>query len=477
MISSPGLSNTFATLPESLFARVAPVPVVAPSLLAWNAPLADELGLADLATSDEALAELFSGNRLPDGAEPIALAYAGHQFGYFAAQLGDGRAVLLGDVLDKHGRRRDIQLKGSGQTPFSRRGDGRSSLGPVIREYLLSEAMHALGVPTTRALAAVQTGEQVYRELPLPGGVFTRVASSHVRIGTFEYFASRSDIDSLKALADFAIQRHAPALADAERPYLEFFSHVLNAQLSLVAHWMDLGFIHGVMNTDNTSVSGETIDYGPCAFMDEFNASKVFSSIDHHGRYAFDQQPHIILWNLTRLAECLLLLDDGKEDFEAELGRVLPLFETRYFARLVRKLGLQGDGEDAADRQLVRDWLAHLQTHALDYTVSFRELADRVAIDGDPRFGEVELAWRQRLLKQPRDPSEVREAMNAVNPRFIARNHQVERAIQGAIDGDLSVFNELREVLAKPFTEQPAFDAYAVPPRPEERVTRTFCGT
>ncbi len=451
--------------------------MAAPTLLAWNAPLAEELGLGHLATNNQDLAELFSGNRLPEGADPIALAYAGHQFGYFSAQLGDGRAVLLGDVVDTDGRRRDIQLKGSGRTPFSRRGDGRSSLGPVIREYLLSEAMHVLGVPTTRALAAVQSGEQVVRELPLPGGVFTRVAASHVRIGTFEYFASRGDVESLKALADFAIERHAPELADAERPYLAFFTRVLEAQVALVAHWMDLGFIHGVMNTDNTSVSGETIDYGPCAFMDEFNASKVFSSIDHHGRYAFDQQPHIILWNLTRLAECLLMLDDGQAEFEDKLGRVLPLFESLYFARLVKKLGLESDGEDAADRELVRDWLTYLQANVLDYTLSFRELADRVGADGEPRFGEFELKWRKRLSQQDADPAAVRDAMNAVNPRFIARNHQVERAIQGAIDGDLTVFNELRTVLANPFDEQPGLDAYAVPPMPEERVTRTFCGT
>ncbi|MEM9688731.1 MAG: YdiU family protein [Pseudomonadota bacterium] len=475
IISPSSLQNSYASLPEPMYARVAPVPVAAPTLLAWNAPLAEELGLAHLATSDDALAELFSGNRLPEGAEPIALAYAGHQFGYFNRQLGDGRAVLLGDVVDSDGHRRDVQLKGSGRTPFSRGGDGRSSLGPVIREYLLSEAMYALGVPTTRALAAVQTGEQVLRELPLPGGVFTRVASSHVRIGTFEYFASRGERDNLKALADFAITRHAPDLADTDRPYLEFFKHVVDAQVSLVAHWMDLGFIHGVMNTDNTSVSGETIDYGPCAFMDEFNASKVFSSIDHQGRYAFDQQPHIILWNLMRLAECLSLLDDGREAFEDVIDDVLPRFESLYFARLAKKLGFTSDSEVA--RSLAAAWLAHLQEHALDYTLSFRRLADRLDADGDAEFGAFESGWRAAIDAQGRDTATVRTAMNAVNPLFIPRNHQVERAIQGAIDSDLSVFNELRSVLARPFDEQADFADYAKPPVPEERVTRTFCGT
>ena len=454
------------------------MPVSRPTLLAWNATLAEELGLSGLATSDDDLAQIFSGNRLPDGAESIALAYAGHQFGHFSPQLGDGRAVLIGDVVDAEGQRRDVQLKGSGRTPFSRAGDGRSSLGPVIREYLLSEAMHALGVPTTRALAAVRTGEQVVRESLLPGGVFTRVASSHVRVGSFEYFASKGDVDSLKALADFAIGRHAPELAESERPYLEFYRQVVEKQTALVAHWMDLGFIHGVMNTDNTSVSGETIDYGPCAFMDEFNASKVFSSIDRRGRYAFDQQPAIIQWNLMRLAECLLMLDEGQSEFEEELARVMPLFVTQYFARMRRKLGLTQDSDKQDDDvELVREWLAYLQDNGLDYTLSFRELADRVDADDEPRFGEIELIWRKRLQEQGTSAADVRESMNAVNPRFIARNHQVERAIQGAIDGDLTVFNELHEVLARPFDEQPGFDQYAVPPRVEERVTQTFCGT
>ena len=335
--------------------------------------------------------------------------------------------------------------------------------------------MHALGVPTTRALAAVLTGERVYRELPLPGGVLTRVASSHIRIGSFEYFAARGDVEGVKTLADYSIERHAPELAAGERPYLAFFARVVEAQATLVAHWMDIGFIHGVMNTDNTTVSGETLDYGPCAFMDEFHSSKVFSSIDHGGRYAFDRQPAIVHWNLARLAECLLMVDDDQPEFERELSRVKPLFEQHYFARLRRKLGLVG--EEAGDEALVREWLSHLQSNELDYTLSFRELAERTSGQGPPRFGEFEAKWRRRVAAEDGTPSTVTASMNSVNPLFVPRNHQIERAIHAAIDGDLSIFNELREVLAKPFEEQPRFAHYADPPLVEERVARTFCGT
>ena len=387
--------------------------------------------------------------------------------------------MLLGELVDTQGNRRDVQLKGSGRTPFSRDGDGRSSLGPVIREYILSEAMHSLGVPTTRALAAVLTGERVYRPSPLPGGVLTRVASSHIRIGSFEYLAARGDVDDLKILADFAIERHAPELAAGERPYLAFFAHVVEAQAALVALWMDIGFIHGVMNTDNTTVSGETLDYGPCAFMDEFHSAKVFSSIDHSGRYAFDRQPAIVHWNLTRLAECLLMLDNDQPEFERQLGRVKTLFDKQYNARMRSKLGLLAEDaeEEAGDAALVREWLTYLQSNELDYTLSFRELAARTNGESTPRFGEFEEKWLRRIAKKAQSPAAVTASMNAVNPLFIPRNHQIERAIQAAIEGDLSIFNELREVLAKPFDEQHEFARYADPPSPEERVARTFCGT
>ena len=467
--------NTYARLPAPFFAAVQPHPAPQPRLLAWNAPLAAELGL-QLPDDADKLAGWFSGRDLLPGSEPIALAYAGHQFGNFVPQLGDGRALLLGEVVrPADGKRFDVQLKGSGQTPFSRRGDGKSALGPVIREYLLAEAMHRFGVPTTRALAAVETGEMVMREGPMPGGVFTRVASSHIRVGTFQYFAARQDAESLQTLLDYAIARHYPQAAEAERPAVAFFAQAMEAQARLVAHWMDLGFIHGVMNTDNCAISGETLDYGPCAFMDEFDYHKVFSSIDQMGRYAFGRQPSIAHWNLQRLAECLMMLGDDQALYEVELDRFAGLFEQTYLERLARKLGLAKLEE--GDDKLITAWLQHLQDHALDYTLSFRDLASRVPGDGEPRFGDFEAAWRARLGKDARAGEAVQAQMNALNPLFIPRNHQVERAIDAAIEGDLSVFHELHQVLQQPFDEQPGFAAYAEPPRPEERVTQTFCGT
>ncbi len=467
--------NSYARLPKHFYARVEPASVPAPALLAFNDDLAGTLGIGELAEDDDALAAVFGGNRVPAGAEPIALAYAGHQFGQFVPQLGDGRAVLLGEVVDTGNTRHDVQLKGSGRTPFSRGGDGRSSIGPVVREYLLSEAMHALGVPTTRALAAVCTGQKVYRDEALPGGVLTRVAASHIRIGTFEYFAARGDVAGLKTLADYAIARHYPELADDDRPYAAFFSAVLAAQARLVAHWMDIGFIHGVMNTDNTAISGETLDYGPCAFMDEFHANKVFSSIDHGGRYAYANQPRILQWNLARLAECLLLLDNDRRRFETELVELSGRYEALYLARMRRKLGFTTEGR--GDSAIVRDWLRHLQKHELDYTLSFRELADRIDAGDAARFGAFETEWKRRIATQDESADQTRTRMNSVNPLFIPRNHQIERAIQGAIDGDLRIFHELREVLSRPFETQAHKAEYAKPPLPGERVTQTFCGT
>ena len=469
--------NSYIRLPDHFYAKVSPARAPAPKLLAWNARLAETLDLSELATSDEALAEMFSGNTLPSGSEPIALAYAGHQFANFVPQLGDGRALLLGEVVDRDGHRYDVQLKGSGVTPFSRGGDGRSALGPVIREYVLSEAMATFGVPTTRALAAVQTGETVFREGALPGGVFTRVAASHIRIGTFQYFAARGDLDALRSLADYAIERHYPEAADSDEPILELFSGVLRAQADLVAHWMDLGFIHGVMNTDNMTISGETIDYGPCAFMDEFSRSKVFSSIDRRGRYAYQNQPGIAQWNLARLAECLLLLKDDLPAFEERLGEFPERYQATYLSRMRHKLGLRDERE--GDSALIEQWLDHLQEHELDYTLSYRALADTLIDDAqdEPTFGAFERAWRDRLDAQGNDVADVRRDMNSVNPLFIPRNHRVEEAIQGAVRGDLTVFHELREVLRQPFDAQPDFARYADAPLPEERVLQTFCGT
>ncbi|MGB5611657.1 MAG: YdiU family protein [Sedimenticolaceae bacterium] len=467
--------NTYARLPQGFYARLQPERSPDPHLLAWNEELAEELGLQEFADDPARLAQLFCGNDLLPGSEPIALAYAGHQFGNFVPQLGDGRALLLGELLSSAGRRLDVQLKGSGQTPFSRRGDGRAALGPVIREYLVSEAMHRMGVPTTRALAAVSTGGFVLRDGRLPGGVLTRVASSHIRVGTFEFFAARRDKEALQTLADYAIARHYPEVLDEPQPLVAFFAKVLEAQASLVAHWMGLGFIHGVMNTDNTSISGETIDYGPCAFMDEFDYHKVFSSIDQFGRYAYGNQGQMAHWNLARLAETLMLLDDSRSLFEEQLARFQPLFEAQFIQRMARKLGLQDLQE--GDDQLITRWLQQMQEQELDFTLSFRHLADRVDADDTADFGDFETEWRRRLQAQKLSVSEVKEAMNQVNPLFIPRNHQIERAIDAAIEGDMSIFNELRQVLAKPFGAQPELRVYAEPPRPAERVIETFCGT
>ena len=467
------LSHTYAELPDRFFAPATPDRAPAPELLAVNRPLAEQLGFA-LPDDDASVAALLSGQTLPDGARPIAMAYAGHQFGQLVPQLGDGRAVLLGEATAADGRRYDVQLKGAGRTPFSRGGDGKSSLGPVIREYLVSEAMHRLGVPTTRALAAVRTGEDVLRDTVLPGGVLTRVAASHIRVGTFEYFAVRGDTDGVRRLADYAIARHDPALAAAEHPYRAFFAAVVERQAVLVAHWMALGFIHGVMNTDNTSIAGETIDYGPCAFMDEFRFSKVFSSIDRGGRYAYNQQPLIAQWNLARLAECLLGIDDDKASFEAALARFDAVFEPAYRERMAAKLGLAAD-PDETDGALIRDFLMELERRELDYTLSFRELAGRLAAGAEPALGDVELHWRERVAATA--PEATRAAMDQVNPIVIPRNHQIEHAITAAVSGDNSVFDALGMALAEPYRLTPGLEHFALAPAPTERVVRTFCGT
>lgn len=469
------LDNSYARLPEHFHATVKPDAAAAPSLLAWNEELAQELGL-DTLTDDEAeLARIFSGSSVLAGSQPLAMAYAGHQFGYFSPQLGDGRAALLGEVVTGTGRRYDIQLKGSGRTPFSRGGDGKSWLGPVLREYIVSEAMHNFAVPTTRALAAVASGESVFRGEPRPGGVFTRVASSHLRVGTFEFFAARRDIDSLRILTEYAIDRHYPEARDDAVPNVAFFRGVAQGQADLVARWMAIGFIHGVMNTDNTTISGETIDYGPAAFMDEFKFDKVFSSIDQHGRYAYGNQARIAQWNLARLAETLLLLDDNRSEFEAILAEFPTHYERNYAERMRPKLGLTS--VEDGDAGLIADWLAHLQDNELDYTLSFRRLAERIDADDTEQFGEFEQRWRQRVARQEIDSAECAQLMNSVNPLFIPRNHRVEQAISEAVAGDLTVFRELNDVLARPYDEQPEFSHYADAPEPHERVTQTFCGT
>lgn len=468
--------NSYARLPGEFYAHIRTSPAQKPGLIAWNKELATHLGLNGLASSNARLARIFSGSEPLPGGHAIALAYAGHQFGHFVPQLGDGRAALLGEVVSPvDGCRYDIQLKGSGKTPFSRNGDGKSSLGPVIREYLLSEAMHRLGVPTTRALAAVSTGETVFRESIEPGGVLTRVAASHIRVGTFQFFAARNDRDALAELADYAIARHYPDAASSERPVLTFFTAVIEAQAKLIAHWMALGFIHGVMNTDNTAISGETLDYGPCAFMDEFHVDKVFSSIDQYGRYAYGQQANMAQWNLARLAECLIMVEGERGDYESALERFQPIFQANYFALMGKKLGFTSNNE--GDAELVTAWLQHLQDHQLDYSQSFRQLATRMDKIDSPAFGEFETVWRQRIEGQPGSHQSAARLMASNNPVVIPRNHQVERAIQAAFQGDFSIFNELRQVLAEPFTAQPGFERYSEPPLAHERIAMTFCGT
>ena len=484
--------NSNATLPANFFARVAPTPVASPRLIKLNRPLAIHLGLDPDRLSGLEGAEILAGTRIPDGADPIAMAYAGHQFGHFVPQLGDGRAILLGEVIDADGVRRDIQLKGSGPTPFSRRGDGRAALGPVLREYIVSEAMATLGIPTTRSLAAVVTGESVMRETLLPGAVLTRVASSHIRVGTFQYFAARGDTEGVRRLADHVIGRHYPQLANADRPYHALLEAVIARQADLVARWLLVGFIHGVMNTDNTSISGETIDYGPCAFMDHYDPATVFSSIDEQGRYAYANQPRIALWNLTRLAECLLPLFSDQQDkaiseAQSALGDFAERFDTAYQAGLRSKLGLftARDGDPA----LAQDLLDAMAKNQADFTLTFRRLSD-AALDpsgdrevrqlfADPAaYDEWALHWRQRIGDEPQAAAVRRTAMRAVNPAFIPRNHLIEAVIEAAVNrDDFAPFEELLTVLSAPYEDQPAFAFYADPPEPHQRVLQTFCGT
>ncbi|WP_395517272.1 protein adenylyltransferase SelO [Pseudorhizobium flavum] len=482
--------NSYARLPERFYASVYPEPVEGPVLLKFNEGLAEELGIEADVTDPQRLAAIFAGNVVPQGATPLAMAYAGHQFGSFVPQLGDGRAILIGEVVDRNGTRRDIQLKGAGPTPFSRRGDGRAALGPVLREYILSEAMHALGVRATRALAAVTTGEQVYRETPQPGAVFVRVASSHVRIGTFQYFAARQDVDGLRTLADYVIERHYPELREVEKPYLELLRAVAFAQADLVARWLGVGFIHGVMNTDNMTLSGETIDFGPCAFLDEYDQMKVFSSIDQGGRYAYRNQPGIAQWNIARLAECLLpLIDEDQDKAVLTANHVLSEFGQRFQAAWLsvfrNKTGLSS--EEEGDGELVQALLAAMQDGEADFTLTFRRLCDVAAGAGEEAFlssfKEKDKAttwletWRQRLERERASQEERAAAMRAVNPAIIPRNHKVEEALAAANYGDLSFFNRLLQAVERPYEYRPEFEAYTVPPKPEERVLQTFCGT
>lgn len=488
------LHSQYADLPDIFRSVVTPTPVSSPSLIAFNAPLAEALGLnKNLAEHPETLA-ILSGNKVLLGSKPVAQVYAGHQFGHFNPQLGDGRAILLGEIQAPSGQVFDIQLKGSGPTPYSRNGDGRAALGPIIREYMVSEAMHSLGISTTRILAAAATGDSVFRQAQLPGAILTRVASSHLRIGTFEYFHARGQTDAVQTLADFAIQRHYPSLKQSPTPYLELLHAVIAAQAQLVASWLHVGFIHGVMNTDNMAVSGETIDYGPCAFMDTYDPDTVFSSIDRDGRYAYGNQANIAYWNLSRFGECLLPLietetNQGEEALNAALKRFPEHFNNAWLTGMRNKMGLNNSAND--DLDLIKAFLDLLHSNRSDYTLAFRHLADAI----DPHtteeqqlqalfqetpelFAQWLAEWRARLPKITSDQVSLAAAMRATNPLYIARNHQVEAVIAAAQNNnDYAPMQMLISVLKKPFTHQPDNKTYAAPPQQTDRLYKTFCGT
>ena len=491
MTAAIPFDNSYARLPPSFYARVLPAPAPKPRLVKLNRALAEELRIDPEALAGPAGLELLAGNAVPEGAEPIATAYAGHQFGYFVPRLGDGRAILLGEVIGRDGVRRDLQLKGSGRTPFSRNGDGRAALGPVLREYLVSEAMAALGIPTTRALAAVTTGETVARERTLPGAVLTRVATSHIRVGTFQFFAARGDVEGLRALADHVIARHYPEAVGTAEPYRALLDEVIRRQGRLVAQWLLVGFIHGVMNTDNMSVAGETIDYGPCAFMDAYDPATVFSSIDERGRYAYGNQPTIAHWNLTRLAESLLpLLAEDQEQAVATareaLARFPEAFNEAYLAGLRAKLGLVEARE--GDLALAQELLDRMAANRADFTLTFHRLcaaardpaadAELRALFEDPSAYDGWAArWRDRLAEEGGDGAAREAAMRRVNPALVPRNHLVEGAIEAAVERqDFALFEQLLDALMTPFEERAAHAGFYDLP-PQAQGYRTFCGT
>ncbi|MDE0930556.1 MAG: YdiU family protein [Halioglobus sp.] len=485
--------NSYARLPEQFYARQAPVPVTAPGPIRVNGQLAEQLGIDANWLSSEAGTQVIAGNAVPPGSEPLASVYAGHQFGGYNPQLGDGRAILLGEVLSLEGRRFDLQLKGSGPTPYSRGGDGRSPIGPVLREYIVSEAMHQLGVPTTRALAAVTTGDWVQRDGSLPGAVLARVASSHIRIGSFQYFAAQRDIESLQLLSQHVINRHYPNAKNSDNPILAMLEAIISRQAQLMAHWQLLGFIHGVMNTDNMLVCGETIDYGPCAFMDQFNPDQVFSSIDHAGRYAYRQQPAIAHWNLSVLAQALLpILNDEQEGAVALAQTAIDAFPDQFLQAntqgMAHKLGLQAIEEQ--DTGLVEDLWQLMAEHTLDFTLTFRRLADLADKGTEAESSVAELfefpddmqpwleRWHTRLAQESTSSSERQALMYRNNPVFIPRNHLVEAAIVAATDrGDLSTFDQLVDTLENPYQYRKALALFATPPKPDQVVRQTFCGT
>jgi len=482
--------NSYQNLPQDFFERINPVPVKDPQLIIFNNDLGKSLGI-DQKISKKELANIFSGNEILKGSSPIALAYAGHQYGNFVNQLGDGRAVLLGEVSTPNQERFDMQLKGSGQTRFSRQGDGRSPLGPVIREYVVSEAMNALGIPSTRSLAAVTTGEKVFREVILPGGILTRIAKSHIRVGTFEYFAAQKNTENLKTLADYTIKRHFPSLKDVANPYLSLLEIVSERQIELISKWMGVGFIHGVMNTDNTSIVGETIDYGPCAFMDEYNPSTVFSSIDAHGRYAFGNQPLIAQWNMACFANSLLgLIDKDTEKATDKAQKVINNFPNKMSEALMsvmcKKIGL--DSTKTNSQEALTKLLRIMLDNKSDYTLTFCYLSEIIKGKRDSLFKQQFLEhkqisnwlkeWKELIKDQNLAKKEIALSIENSNPVFIPRNHLIERAIEAAVENnDFSEMKTLLTILSKPYEEQSKYGEYMKPPKPLEVVHQTFCGT
>ncbi|PFE04965.1 SELO family protein [Bacillus cereus] len=476
--------NSYARLPEPFFANLSPTPVRSPKLVILNDSLATSLGLSIEELKNEEGLAMLAGNKVPGGASPLAQAYAGHQFGHFN-MLGDGRALLISEHISPSGKRFDIQLKGSGRTPYSRRGDGRAALGPMLREYIISEAMHALGIPTTRSLAVVSTGELIIRETALPGAILTRVASSHIRVGTFQYAAASCSVEELKTLADYTIKRHFPAIQSQENPYLALLEEVLKQQASLIAKWQLVGFIHGVMNTDNMTISGETIDYGPCAFMDEYNPATVFSSIDTQGRYAYGNQPYIGVWNLARFAESLLPLlhtdlEQATQIAQDSLSKFGALYEQHWLTGMRAKIGICN--EEAEDKVLIDELLKMMEKYRADYTNTFLALTFDTNEDTDlfnsTEFTQWKKKWQARLGRQQESKSSSHQLMRDNNPAVIPRNHRVEEALEAAVkQGDYSVTERLLAVLSTPYAHSPEQCEYATLPAPSSRPYRTFCGT
>ena len=484
MIKNLGFNfdNTYADLPEIMATKLSPIAVKKPKLVILNKILAKSLGLDLSKISDEQNAEIFSGNKLIEGSSPLAQAYCGHQFGHFV-MLGDGRAVLLGEHLDSNKQRWDIQLKGSGKTPYSRSGDGRAALGPMLREYIISEAIHFLNIPTTRSLAVVETGEEVIRETKLKGAILTRIASSHLRVGTFQFVAAKQDIATLKTLVDYAIERHYPELIQAQNKAAALFRAVMKRQVKLIVNWMRVSFVHGVMNTDNMSISGESIDYGPCAFMDHYDTKTVFSSIDHYGRYAYGSQPIIGQWNLARFIESLFPLLDQNENKAEQIANELikeyeGLFADQYHLMMKNKLGMISDEDQ--DKRMMSDLFKIMHKNQADYNNTFRYLINgkfpNEKLLNDPDFIIWEAEWKKRISKN-QNSEKAYQLMMEHNPVFIPRNHKVEEALLAADNGDLSKFLSLCEVVKKPYVENTNFEEFTKPAPATDRIYKTYCGT